>query len=236
MMMLRSVLFIVLFNIMSALFCALIIPMFACPSAWCRYAFKGWGMIGTYLARLICGIKTEVRGLEHLPKEGGCLIAGKHLSMFDTNAPFLFLPDVAFVMKRELVFVPLFGWWCLKGQMIVVDRDGGSASLKKMAADARERLADNRQIVIFPEGTRAKIGQAPEYKPGVALLYRELGVPCCLMATNSGAHWKNKSVLKKPGTIVFEFLPPIPPGLKSRDFMATMEDRLETASNRLIGL
>jgi len=140
------------------------------------------------------------------------------------------------VMKRELVFVPLFGWWCLKGQMIVVDRDGGSASLKKMAADARERLADNRQIVIFPEGTRAKIGQAPEYKPGVALLYRELGVPCCLMATNSGAHWKNKSVLKKPGTIVFEFLPPIPPGLKSRDFMATMEDRLETASNRLIGL
>ena len=235
MMMLRSVIFLVLFNLLTAVQAIVMIPLFVCPSSWSRFAFRGWGLLGTYLVRWICGVRMEVRGREHLP-EGACLIAGKHLSMFDTNAPFLFLRDVAFVMKKELVWVPLFGWWCLKGQMIVVDREGGSASLKKMAADARDRLADNRQILIFPEGTRAKIGQVPDYKPGVALLYRELGLPCHLIATNSGAHWQNKKILKIPGTIVFEFLPPIPPGLKSREFMAQLEERLETASDRLLAL
>ena len=233
MILLRSIVFLVLFNIGSTLLSVSIIPLFIFPRAWTQTAIRFWGVIGWYLLRFVCGIKTEIRGREHMPT-GAALIAGKHLSAYDTCAPFLFLPNVAFVMKKELANIPLFGWYCLKAKMIMVDRDGGSTALKKMAADAKDRFAENRQVLIFPEGTRGKIGQEPDYKPGIALLYRELDMPCHLIATNSGAHWRNKGLLKIPGTIVFEFLPPIPAGLNRRAFMTELVERLETASNRLL--
>ncbi len=229
----RSFVFLVLFNLFSTLLAVGMIPLYVFPSRATRVGIRLWGVIGTVLLRVVCGIRTEIRGREHLPA-GASLIAGKHLSMYDTCAPFLFLPDTAFVMKKELTVIPLFGWYCLKGRMIVVDRDGGSTALKKLVADSRDRFADGRQVLIFPEGTRSKLGEPGDYKPGIAALYRELDMPCCLMATNSGAHWQNKSFLKIPGAIVFEFLPPIPPGLKRGAFMKELEERLETASNALL--
>lgn len=232
MILLRSILFMVVFNLSSTLHATAMLPLLIMPRRWTAFAIRLWGMQVTFLLRVICNVKTEVRGREHMPT-GAALIAGKHLSMYDTCAPFAFLPDTAFVLKKELVRIPLFGWYCLKGGMVVVDREGGSTALKKMVADSKLRFADNRQVLIFPEGTRARIGQAVDYKPGIALLYRELDMPCHLMATNSGVHWKNKGLLKPPGTIVFEFLPPIPPGLKRAEFMRELQDRLETASTAL---
>jgi 1-acyl-sn-glycerol-3-phosphate acyltransferase len=210
-----------------------LMPLMLFPSRWMQAGVRLWGVIGWHMARWILGIRTEVRGTEFMPS-GAALVAGKHLSMYDTCAPFLFLPKVAFVLKKELASIPLFGWCCVKAKMIVVDRDGGSSALKKMVADAKDRFAANRQVLIFPEGTRAKVGQPVDYKPGIALLYRELDMPCHLMATNSGAHWPNKGLLKTPGTVVFEFLPPIPAGLKRGEFMRELQERLETASNRLL--
>ncbi len=228
----RSALLNLGFILACAITCIVMIPLFAGPRSWVMAGIKVWARVVTWLAWAICGIKTEVRGREHLPK-GAALIAGKHQSLFDTCAPFVFLPDICYVLKRELVTIPLFGWYTLKGGMIVVDRDAGSTALRRLVEDSKDRLRHTRQIMIFPEGTRTTPGDEASYKPGIAALYRELDMPCIPMATNSGMHWPNKSAIRTPGTIVFEFLPAIPPGLKRGEFMRELEERIETASKAL---
>ena len=198
-------------------------------------------MIGLYVwarlvmlgLRILAGIRVEVRGLEHAPTGAG-LIAAKHQGMFDTIGPFTFLPDACYVLKKELMKVPFYGWEATRAEMIPIDREAHAKALRDMVRTARERLVDQRQIIIFPEGTRKNPGDPPDYKPGVAALYRDLGLPCTPMATNSGAHWPAHGFTRNPGTIVFEFLPPIPAGLKRADFMRELEGRIETASNALL--
>ncbi len=186
-----------------------------------------WGL------RVFCGVRVEVRGREHVPA-GAALIAAKHQSMLDTVAPLDLLPDPAYVLKRELMRLPFFGWWAAKLDMVPIDRAGGATALRAMTHAARDRLADDRQLIIFPEGTRQEPGAAPDYKPGVAGLYRELQAPCTPVATNSGLHWPPHGVLRFPGVVVYEFLPSIPPGLKRASFMAVLEDRIEDASTALL--
>lgn len=186
-----------------------------------------WGL------RAIAGTGLEVRGREHIP-QGGALLAAKHLSMWETIAFHILLDDPAMVMKRELLFVPLYGQYARKAHMIVVDRKGGSRALKRLLADAKARLAEGRQIVIFPEGTRRRPGAVPDYKPGIAALYGALGVPCVPVALNSGLFWPRRGLLRRPGTILIEFLPPIAPGLPREAFMAALEARIETATARLL--
>jgi 1-acyl-sn-glycerol-3-phosphate acyltransferase len=117
--------------------------------------------------------------------------------------------------------------------MIVVDREGHSTALRKLVADTQDRMKEDRQVVIFPEGTRTRPGAAGAYKPGIAALYRDLGLPCVPCATNSGVHWPAKGLMRYPGTVVFEYLEPIPAGLKRGQFMAELEQRIETASLKL---
>jgi 1-acyl-sn-glycerol-3-phosphate acyltransferase len=209
-------------------------PLLLLPrrSAWGLVRLWVRGVVGAL--RLFCGVTVEVRGREHLPA-GGALVAMKHQSMLDTVAPLDVLADPAYVLKRELMRLPFFGWWAGKLDMLPIDREGGSNTLRGMVRGARDRLADGRQVVIFPEGTRAEPGSPPDYKPGVAGLYRELGVPCTPVATNSGAHWPPHGFLRFPGRVVYEFLPAIPAGLKRASFMAVLEDRIEEASTRLLG-
>lgn len=228
----RSALLTIAFLLACAIACVLMIPLFAAPRRWVMIGIRIWARVVTWLAFVICGIRTEVRGREHLPA-GAALIAGKHQSLYDTCAPFAFLPDICYVLKKELVTIPLFGWYTLKGGMIVVDRSAGSAALRKLVDDSKDRLRDTRQIMIFPEGTRTDPGDEAAYKPGIAALYRELDLPCIPMATNSGMHWPASSWIRTPGTIVFEFLPAIPPGLKRGEFMRELEERIETASKAL---
>lgn len=193
--------------------------------AWVRAVL--WG------ARVFCGVRVEVRGREHIPT-GGALVAAKHQSMLDTVAPLDLLPDAAFVLKRELMRLPFFGWWAAKLEMVPIDRAGGSTTLRAMVHSARDRLADGRQLLIFPEGTRQEPGASPDYKPGVAGLYRELATACTPVATNSGVYWPPHGILRFPGVVVYEFLPAIPPGLKRASFMAVLEDRIEDASTALL--
>jgi 1-acyl-sn-glycerol-3-phosphate acyltransferase len=228
----RSALLTICFLLACAITCLVMLPLFAAPRRWVMIGIRVWARVVTWLALVICGIRTEVRGREHLPS-GPALIAGKHQSLYDTCAPFVFLPDICYVLKKELVTIPLFGWYTLKSGMIVVDRSAGSAALRKLVDDSKDRLQHTRQLMIFPEGTRTRPGDEPSYKPGIAALYRELNMPVVPMATNSGVHWPASSWIRTPGTIVFEFLPPIPPGLKRGQFMAELEQRLETASAAL---
>ncbi|RZJ89984.1 MAG: 1-acyl-sn-glycerol-3-phosphate acyltransferase [Brevundimonas sp.] len=192
-----------------------------------------WARSVLFGLRWIAGVKVEVRGLQHRPT-GAALVASKHQGMLDVIAPFTFLDDPCFVMKKELLPLPFFGWFAWKSAMIPVDRAAHAKALKDMVRNARDRLASDRQILIFPEGTRAALGAEPDYKPGVAALYRDLAGPCWPMATNSGVHWPAHGFRRLPGTVVFEFLEPIPAGLKRAEFMKTLEERIETASKALL--
>jgi len=229
----RSLLFTIAFYAWSVVMAVAMLPAILGPRRWMIACFRFWGRGIDILLAAICGIRVEVRG-RHLIPTGAALVAAKHQCMFDVFSQFVWLPDSCWVMKKELMWIPFFGWYARKTQMIVIDRDGGATTLKKMVKDALERFADGRQLVIFPEGTRGTPGVAGDYKPGIAALYREFGVPCVPVATNSGVHWPAHGFLRKPGTIVFEYLEPIPPGLKRATFMETLKTRIEAASNALL--
>lgn len=194
---------------------------------------KLWARWTMGMARLMCGIRIEFRGLEHKPV-GAALIAGKHLSMLDTIAPFLILDDPCYVLKEELIKLPFFGWFAARSGMVAVRREDAAKALKKMVADCRDRLTEARQIIIFPEGTRSELGDDPDYKPGVAALYRDLEVPCHLLATNSGVYWPAHGIDRRPGVVIYEFLPPLPAGMKRPELMRQMREQIEGASNALV--
>jgi 1-acyl-sn-glycerol-3-phosphate acyltransferase len=192
-----------------------------------------WARVAAFGARWICGIKFEVRGLENLPA-GPVMIASKHQSMLDTIAPTLFTRLPVYVLKQELLDLPIFGWYCRKAGLIAIDRSGHMSALKAMVAQAKERFEEGRPLIIFPEGTRQVIGAVPDYKPGVAAIYMLLGVPCVPLALNTGTSWPAKGFMRYPGTVVFEFLPMIPPGLKRGPFMELLESQIEGASQALL--
>lgn len=230
----RSVLF-TLWMYLSMLFCAVVLsPTLLLSHDAVMRVIRLWARMVLFGLRWIAGIKVEVRGLEYRPM-GGTLVAAKHQSMLDVVVPFVLMDDPCFVLKKELMSLPFFGWFARKAKMIPVDREAHAKALKDMVGHTRARLADNRQIIIFPEGTRTHPGVAGTYKPGVAAIYRDVDSACHLMATNSGQHWPAKGMLGfRPGTVVFEFLPPVEAGLKRGEMMKLMQDRIETASIALL--
>ncbi len=229
---LRSLLFVALFYLWSATLFVVMIPGLLAPRRAFPPAMKLWGRVINAMLP-ICGVRVEFRGLEHLPS-GAALIAAKHQCMFDTMGPLSVLTDACYVMKKELTRIPVYGWLTTRAGMITIDREGQSTALRHLLAEGKVRIAEGRQLVIFPEGHRVAPGESGEYQPGVAGLYRALGLPCTLMATNSGRHWPAHGFLRRPGTIVYEFLPPIPPGLSREAFMSELKTRLETASMALL--
>ena len=192
-----------------------------------------WARMVLFGLRVFCGVTVEVRGLENLPTDG-VLIAAKHQGGLDMVAPFVYLSQPAFVMKKELLAIPVFGLFAQRSEQIVIDRSGGANTLRAMIKAVRDRFDAGRQIIIFPEGTRKDPGAPPDYKPGLAGLYRELMIGCTPVATNSGECWPPKGMAKYPGHVVFEILPAIPAGLKRAEFMREVEVRIETASARLL--
>ena len=230
---LRTGLYAVWYYGVTAVLAVLYIPLLAMPRPMVRDGVKLWARLLIWGLRVIGGVTLELRGLERLPP-GPALIAAKHQSMFDIVPAFALMPDALFVMKRELVRIPVFGWHNVKAGSIVIDRGGQAKTMRKMLHDARERFKEPRQLLIFPEGTRKKLGAEPDYKPGIAGLYRELQVPCIPIATNTGAHLNTAGLPTSPGVVVYEVLEPIPPGLKRVDFMRTLEERIESASQALL--
>ncbi len=198
-----------------------------------KHVMNIWSRTVLFGLRILMGISIEIRGKENI-LGGGVLIAGKHLSTLDTIAPFTVLNFPAFIFKNELFKMPIFGWYLKTSGMIGIDRDGAMAALKAMVKVANQRLAENRPIIIFPEGTRQELGAPTDYKSGVAAIYGLLGVPCVPMALNTGVHWPAHGLGRTPGKVVFEFLPAIEPGLKRQEFMERLEGAIETKTNELI--
>lgn len=182
-------------------------------------------------ARVIVGLKTEVRG--EVP-QGATLIASKHQSMLDSVILVSVLPAPRFIMKKQLTWIPLAGWHGLRAGFVPVDRGKRGAAIKKMLADVENGASGPGQIIIYPQGTRTAPGVFLPYKAGTAALYGQLGQPCIPVATNVGVFWPRHGIYRKPGTAVIEFLPAIHPGLSNADFMARIEADIEAASNRLM--
>lgn len=185
--------------------------------------------------RLICGVRVEFRGQEHIPG-GPVLIAGKHQAMLDVFVPFLVFEDPVLVMKRELLWYPGLGWYALKSRMLAIDRGGGVKTMKKMLAAAQHQVNhEQRQMLIYPEGTRALPGAAPDYKPaGVRAFHKSLDVPMVPFATNSGLCWPAQGLLRRPGKVVYEVLPPLPADVTPKAMLVQLQDALESASDRLL--
>ena len=192
-----------------------------------------WGFASLWLLDKICHLSVEFRGLDRIP-QGGFIIAPKHQSIWDTFALLTKFEDFTFVLKRELTYIPLFGWYCLKAEQIAIDRSKKSAALAEVARRAAFVLKQGRQIFIFPEGTRRPAGAPPVYKFGISYVYAQTGARCLPVALNSGLFWPRRSFVRRPGKILVEFLDPIEPGLDKADFLALLRDRLEAATARLI--
>jgi 1-acyl-sn-glycerol-3-phosphate acyltransferase len=229
----RSLLFNVLFYVTTALFVVIGSPLLFAPRRWAMAALAIHSRFELWLLKHIVGTTLEVRGQERVPK-GACLIASKHQSAWETFALIPLFRDPALLMKRELFWIPFHGWFSRKFEMIPVDRDKGPTALRRMLREAKRRVDDGREIIIFPEGTRRAPGAPPDYKTGIILLYEGLRVPCVPVALNSGVFWPRRSLHRRPGAIVVEFLDPIPPGLPKAEFLKRLTDAIETASDRLL--
>jgi 1-acyl-sn-glycerol-3-phosphate acyltransferase len=230
---LRSLLFNICFYLVFLFWIVVALPTFLMPRAAVLRVAKWWAQSNILLMRLICNIKVEFRGIEKIPK-GPLLVASKHQSMWETISLLRFFEAPFFVLKRELTFIPIFGLFLIKTNMIAIDRSAGGRALLAVLRRAGEEVRRGRQFVIFPEGTRRPVGAPPHYKAGVGQIYVDCGVSCLPVALNSGLFWPRRTFLRYPGTLIVEFLDPLPPGLPRAEFLERIQNVIETATNRIV--
>ena len=230
---LRSLVYNVLFYLLLAFWVIVGLPTLLMPR-WASVTIaQNWARSSIWLMRVICNTRVEYRGVEKIP-EGPLIVASKHQSMWETFALLQFFPEPLFILKRELKWIPFFGWYLIKTDMIGVDRGAGGRALIAMARRAGAEVRRGRQLIIFPEGTRTAVDAPPRYKTGVAQVYVDCGVTCLPVAVNSGLFWPRRTFMRYPGTLVVEFLDPLPPGLKRNEFIARVSAVIEEATSRLV--
>ncbi len=230
----RAILFNVVFYLTLFLYMLFGSPFLLAPRPALLGMVRTWGKLFVWICHVFGGLKLEIRGRENLPP-GPVIIASKHQSAWETLAYLGLFDDACFVLKKELSYIPFFGWFILRLNHIPLNRQGGTSVITKLVADVKRELhrGDGRQVIFFPEGTRRAPGAPPAYRFGIALAYVGAKATCVPVALNAGLFWPRRSLRLKPGTIVVEFLPPIPPGLKREAFFEQLQTSIETASDRL---
>lgn len=234
---LRSITFTFLLIAGSFVLSILLMPLLALPQKFCvPWVSALYGGYISLIERYVLGLKLELRGLENLPEGSHYIIAGKHQSAYETlKIPFMArLKHPVIVLKKELIYLPGWGFYPPRMGLIAIDRASGPQALQQMIAGARKGFAKGRPLSLFPEGTRKAIGAPPDYKPGLAKIYRDLQVPVVPMALNSGVFWGRNEFFKRGGTVVFEFLPALPAGMPPLKMMAELEAQTEAATARLV--
>lgn len=229
----RSLLFNIAFYLNTFIQIIFYLPVLLLPRRYIWIPVRSWAFATHWLLKKICGIDHEIIGFEKVPP-GGIIVASKHQPAWETFTMAAMLPDPTFVLKRELQWIPLFGWYTMKARLIPVNRGARQAALDQITQVGRQRMKERRQIIIYPEGTRRPVGAEPSYKYGVAHLYGELDVPCVPVALNSGLYWPRRSLRMTPGTVRMEFLDPIEPGMPKLEFLKHLEEVIETATARLV--
>jgi 1-acyl-sn-glycerol-3-phosphate acyltransferase len=228
---LRSILFNVLFYLSTLFYVIVGLPFFFLPYRALVGLGKVWACTNLWLLRTVCGIDVAFCGRDRIPP-GPLIVASKHQSTWETFALLLLFAEPTYIVKRELMWIPFFGWYLWKARVVPVDR-GARHALFRMTARVGRELKQGRQIIIFPEGTRRAPGAPPAYKYGITHIYAAAGVPCLPVALNSGLFWGRRSFKRYPGTIKVEVLEPIPPGLDKDAFIARLTHDIETATARL---
>lgn len=229
----RSIAFNTLFYLNLAVLLVVAMMTMPLPRRGVMEVAKLWARTSFWLLRVVAGIDIEWRGLEKIPK-GALIVAAKHQSIWETFGLVPLFDDPTFIIKRELMWIPVFGWCTWKGGMIPVDRGAGAQAITSMTEGAKVAITQERQIIIFPEGTRRAAGAEPRYKVGVAHIYAATAASCLPIALNSGLFWPRRSFRQFPGTIVVEILDPIPPGLDYATFRTRLQGDIESATARLI--
>lgn len=233
----RALLFNVCFYGLTAIMCVLLIPFLILPRTWLINAVRFYEIMVLWIETHVLGLKLEIRGLENLPKERPYIVAAKHYSAYETIKLYYLFRTPAIILKRELTWIPIWGSLALKAGNIAINRSKGKNAMQQMR-EKSEKIFENKQVlVIFPQGTRVSVDDTPETKPykfGTARLYDTFKLPVVPMALNTGLFWSRNAFLKKPGTVVFEFLPVIEPGLDQDVFIKKLQDDIETASTKLV--
>ncbi|MCC6716567.1 MAG: 1-acyl-sn-glycerol-3-phosphate acyltransferase [Acetobacteraceae bacterium] len=193
------------------------------PAPWVHGLARLWARTVLGGLRPLCGITVLVSGREHLPTDGPALIASQHQSAFDTVVWLLLVPQTAYVLKQELTKIPLYGGIVRRMGMIAVDRSAGAAAIRALLRGTDAAVAQGRQIVIFPEGTRAPPGVRLPLHPGIAAMAARSGLPVIPVVTDSGSHWGRRAFRKQPGTIHIAIQPPLPAGMPRAALMARLE-------------
>lgn len=228
---LLSLIFIVQMYLSMALIALAFAPLAAIDR---KYAFTAVHLFSRWVrisAQVLVGLKSEIRG--DIP-QGEVLIASKHQSFFDIILIVSAVPRPKFIMKKQLSYFPIVGFYAKRIGCVAVDRGKRGQAIKKMVADVNASGVRPGQLIIFPQGTRVAAGASLPYKVGTGVLYDKTGQTCVPAATNVGVFWRRHGIYRGRGTAVVEFLPPIEPGMKLHDFMSKLEDTIETASNALM--
>ena len=233
MLVLRNILFAGAFYANCVFWFLLAVIGYVLPQRFFIHFATGWARSSMWLFTTLIGGRIEIRGQHNIPT-GGAIVAAKHQSTWDTMAMLPRLRFPTYIYKKELAYVPFFGWHLMRMQQIPIERSGNAEVLARLTARARKALDEGRQIIIFPEGTRRPIGAPPDYKLGVAQLYRSFGAPVVPVALNAGLAWPRRKFLKQPYTIIMEFLEPIPAGMPPRAFFRLLQERIEAGTERLV--
>lgn len=234
---LRSTLFNLSFYGYTAAACFVALPTFLFPRSWFLWVIRIYLAINTALEKTILGLSYEVRGLENVPQDGSFIVAAKHQSPYETLKLHVLFEDPAVILKKELLSIPIWGQFLKKADVIAIDRSSKEKAMSSIVEGALRMKDQGRPIIIFPQGTRVapdENTQSKPYKFGVARIYEAANLPVIPLALNAGFFYPKKSWLKRPGRVVFEFLPAIQPGLKREDFMQTLEEKLEEKSIELL--
>jgi len=234
----RSIFFNILFyGVLTPGVCIFLLPSLMMPRRAVLWVATTYQKLSLLLEKYVMGLDMEIRGEEYLPKDTGhYLVAAKHQSAYETLKLMILFRDPTIIMKKELLSLPLFGWFLQALDVIAIDRGNREQSLHSLADGARRMKENNRPIVIFPQGTRVAVDATPSQKPykgGIVKLYAATQMPIIPMAINSGLYWPRNSFWKKSGKVIVEFLPPIPVGTPEDTVLALLEQRIEEASNRL---
>ena len=233
MILLRSLVFHAAFYVLTTVLALAGLPVLVMGRQKVQAYAKFWTGSAVWLAEKICGTKIVWRGLENLPR-GGCIIAAKHQSTLETMALTTKGADFSYILKRELMAIPVFGWYLKGAGQVAIDRAKRGQALPDLTRQVREAIAQGRQLIIFPEGTRKPAGAPPAYKSGVGYLYADSGAVCVPVALNTGLYWPRRNLSIHPGRVTIAFLEPIMPGLDKQSFLQLLEERIEARTAELI--
>lgn len=231
--MIRSILFLITFYLFTAVLFTLMLPALLLPRK-VEYIFLYfWTRGARWLMQIFCGIKISIKGLENLPQKNGYIIASKHESAMETVIFHSLVPNVFYIFKRELLWIPLANVHAIKTGCIGINRSAGGSAMRTMLEKTKKHLSEGLNLVIFPEGTRVAPDAPTKCAPGIAFLYANCNVPVIPVSLNTGYCWGKNKTLKQAGTVTVSFLKPIEPGLEKRAFLKELDTKLESEQKTL---